>query len=386
MEREKIERRTFLGQTAGLVAGLSVASAGCARLAKEKPPADVSTIISYNPKMNYRRLGKTGLYVSEVSLGGHWKNRSGGRYWDRFSKDEVPQDVAKNRTEVVSACIDAGINMVDITTAAECCSYGLALKGRRDKFLVAADDHVLSIRHPEYRTVERQVVCVEECLRRLQMDYMDIWRPQAMMDGTNTDDELKVLVETFQKVHDQGKVRFLGISSHDRDFLKHVIETFPELQMIIFPCTAKTKARTAPSRPLKPEDVVEKDAGAGGKDFSTSIFDAVKKHDVGVVTIKPFSGGNLFPKPAEFPVLGAGAKTDHDLARLTLQCILVNDAISATVPGMTTVYEVENNAYASYTRTASLDWQDMKILMEATDRMWASLPDDYAWLRNWEWV
>jgi len=385
MGKDRIARRTFLGRSTALAAGLALAGASCAKAIRRKLPPTAS-IINYNPRMNYRRLGKTGVYVSEVSLGGHWKNRTGGRYWDSFERDEVPEDVAKNRTEIISACIDAGINMVDITTSAECCAYGLALRHRREKFMIAADDHILSIRNPANRAVEKQLFCVDQCLRRLNMNYMDVWRPQVMMDGSNTDDEINVLVETFQKVHEQGKARFLGISSHNRNFLKHIIETFPEFQMIIFPCTAKTKALTAGSPPPKREDVVEIEAGAGGKDLSTSIFDAVKKLNVGVVTIKPFSGGSLFPGSAQFPVLDPGSKEYHDVARLTLQCILVNDAISATVPGMTTVYEVQNNARASYARMASLDWGDAKKFTEAADRMWASLPEEYAWLRDWEWV
>mgnify|MGYP005849822113 CR=1 FL=1 len=137
--------------------------------------------------------------------------------------------------------------------------------------------------------------------------------------------------------------------------------------MVIFPCTAKTKVRTAASPPSRPDDVVEMDAGAGGKDFTTSIFDAVKKLDVGVVAIKPFCGGTLFPGKVQFPVMDSGSKDYHDLARLTLQCILVNDAITATVPGMTTVHEVQNNARASYERTASLEWGDIKRLTNDTD-------------------
>ena len=45
--------------------------------------------------------GKTGLMLSEISLGGHWRRRDGGRVWSFFAKDEVPEDVARNRIEVV---------------------------------------------------------------------------------------------------------------------------------------------------------------------------------------------------------------------------------------------------------------------------------------------
>jgi predicted aldo/keto reductase-like oxidoreductase len=380
MKKDKMERRAFLGRTAGMVTGTTLAASADASVAADKPAADTSKILNYHPEMKYRRLGKTDMHLAEVSLGGHWRNRGGGGHWGRFAKDEVPRDVAKNRTEVVSACIDAGINMVDITTAAECCSYGAALKGRREKFYVYADDHSLCIRNPENRTVAKQIYCVEECLRRLQMDYLDVWRPQAAMDGTNTDAEVEVLIEAFQKVHEQGKARFLGISSHERGFLQHVIETYPEFQMVVFPCTAKTKPKVDLSQPLTTDKVID------GNAQGTSIFETVKKNDVGVVTIKPFSAGGLFKEAKKFPIVGAGAKDDHDLARLTLQCILANDAITASVAGMSSVYEVENNAYASYTRTASLSWDDMKKLNEGTERMWASLPDDYKWLQDWEWV
>jgi hypothetical protein len=87
-----------------------------------------------------------------------------------------------------------------------------------------------------------------------------------------------------------------------------------------------------------------------------------------------------------FPVMGVGSKTENDLARLTLQCILANPSITATVPGLSTVYEVENAARASYTRQFGMAPADKQWLMEITDRQWANLPPDYAWLRDWEVV
>jgi hypothetical protein len=84
--------------------------------------------------------------------------------------------------------------------------------------------------------------------------------------------------------------------------------------------------------------------------------------------------------------MGVGSKTENDLARLTLQCIVSNPAITATVPGLSTVYEVENAARASYTRPLGMAAADREWLMEITERQWANLPQEYAWLRDWEVV
>jgi len=386
MNNDKISRRTFLRNTslaaAGTIAG-ALAGKGCTtgRLAK---PADTSKILNYHPKMGYRRLGKTGLMISEVSLGGHWKNREGGRYWDKFADEQVPADVAKNRAEIISACIDAGINYLDITTPAECLCYGVALKRRRSKMYVGADIHSLGPRKPERCNVKDQTHNVEECLRMLKTDYLDIWRPQAKMDGSNTDEEVVSLIETFQKLHKAGKVRHLGISSHSRPWFEHIIETFPEFEMLIFPCSAKTKVKGKP--PTK--DNIEEVNPGHGADQTQSIFQKVIKLDVGVVTIKPYFGGSLFKSYGEdkFPVMGVGRKEENDVARLTLQCILSNKAITATIPGLSTVYEVDNAARASYARRLAMSPADKQWLDKVTDEQWANLPTEYAWLRDWEVV
>ena len=386
MNNNKISRRTFMRNTSLIAAGtITGALAGkgctCGDIAK---PADTSKILNYHQKMGYRRLGKTNLMVSEVSLGGHWKNREGGRYWGKFANDQVPDDVAKNRTDVVSACIDAGINYLDITTPAECLCYGVALKGRREKMYVGADDYSLCVRNKDFCNVKAQTHNVEECLRRLQTDYIDIWRPQARMDGSSTDADVAVIIETFQKLHNQGKVRHLGISSHSRPWFEHIIESFPEFEMVIFPCSAKTKAKGA----LPTKNNVEEVNPGHGADQTQGIFQKALVRDVGIVTIKPYFGGSLFKSCGEdkFPVMGVGSKQENDLARLTLQCILANEAITATVPGLSTVYEVDNAVRASYTRPLAMAPADKDWLMRITDERWAALPREYAWLRDWEVV
>jgi len=381
MKKDGISRRDFMRTTSVAAAGtLAGALAGDGQAAMK----DTSKIINYNEKMHYRRLGKSNLMVSEVSLGGHWKNRNAGRYWDSFSNNEVPADVGKNRSEVISSCIDSGINYLDITTAAECLCYGVALKGRREKMIVGADIHNLGPRNSGYCNVKDQTRNVDTCLKHLQTDYLDIWRPQAKMDGSNTDAEVESLIETFEKLHKAGKVRHLGMSSHKRPWIEHILDKYPEFEMVIFPCSAKTREKgTAPVG----GNVLEVNPGHGS-DQTQSIFKTVIQRNVGIVTIKPFFGGSLFEScgKVKFPVMGVGSKTENDMARLTLQCIIANKAITATVPGLSTPYEVENAARASYTRPLGQSAAEKEWLKEITDRQWANLPADYEWLREWEVV
>ncbi len=382
MSNDGISRRDFMRNTSLAAAGtLAGALAGKGQAGTR---ARKSKIVNYNQKMHYRRLGKTNLMVSEVSLGGHWKNRNAGRYWDHFANEQVPDDVAENRGDVISACIEMGINYLDITTAAECLCYGVALKGRREKMIVAADIHNLGPRNPNFCNVKSQTHNVDTCLRLLQTDYLDIWRPQAKMDGSNTDAEVESLIETFAKVHKAGKVRHLGMSSHSRPWFEHVLEKYPEFEMVAFPCSAKTREKG--KAPIG-GNVQEVNPGYGS-DQTQSIFKTVLERNIGVVTIKPFFGGNLFQSYGKdkFPVMGVGSKVENDLARLTIQCILANKAITAAVPGLSTVYEVENAARASYTRPLGQTAAEYEWLMRITDERWAALPTEYEWLRDWEVV
>jgi hypothetical protein len=104
------------------------------------------------------------------------------------------------------------------------------------------------------------------------------------------------------------------------------------------------------------------------------------------VAIKPFLGGKLFKRKTKFPVDGPGTNEENDLARLTLRCILTNDTITATIPGLTTVHEVENAAKASYMRSIAMAQEQKDWVGQVTEDRWGALPREYAWLRQWEIV
>jgi aryl-alcohol dehydrogenase-like predicted oxidoreductase len=389
MNADKLSRRTFIRNTSAMSAA-TIAAALTTRThasagPRDRKSADTSKILNYNPKMGYRRLGKTNLVISEISLGGHWRapwrDRSGGWWWGQFAEEKVPDDVAKNRTEVVSRAIDCGVNYLDITGAEECLCYGAALKGRRARMIVGADDSKLCPRHDEYCNVKAQIHNVEECLRHIKTDHLDVWRVQAKMDGTNTDADVEVIIEAFGKLHKAGKARHLGVSSHSRPWAQHVIEKYPQVEMFIFPCTAKTRQKNTPATR---DNIEEVNAGYGPD--NKSVFQSLRDNNVGLVTIKPFFGGSLFKSHGK-PKLGVGSKEDNDLARLTLQCILnLDDAVTSVIPGLSTVYEVDNAARASYTRPLGQTAADRDWLERITDERWAALPQEYTWLRNWEIV
>ncbi|NQT15808.1 MAG: aldo/keto reductase [Planctomycetes bacterium] len=389
MNEHRLSRRTFIRNTSLMAVGSVAAGLAEENSAAGEPAGsiDTSKILNYNPQMGYRRLGKTGLLISEVSLGGHWVNREGVRYWIRFPQDVVPPDVAKNRIEVVSRCIDRGINFVDPVTYAELAAYGVSLQGRRDKMYVAASSDAMNPNRREHCTLDIQRANIDDCLKRLGTDYLDVWRPMFRQDGKHPDSDVEVCVEAFEKAHQQGKARWLGMSSHNRAFVQHVVEKFPQFSMVIFPYTAKSKVKTTDAESIDPARTVEVGTGDGlySGDTRKSIFAAVQKQDVGVVTIKPFAGGSLFRTKLTFGEMES-SEEDYERARLTLAYILCNPAITATIPGMSSIEEVDNNARASAERLAMFDRHGVEKLRASAEEMWASLPREYDWLRDWEWI
>ena len=134
MAGKQYSRRDFVRTSAAAAAG---AAAGMA--ASHLSAADKQKILNYNENMEYRPWSRTGPMVSAVCLGGHWKRldkvvpscNKGGRGWLSFDLDDP--GFRKNRHDVISKCIEVGINYVDACTVQECKAYAKALQGRRDK-------------------------------------------------------------------------------------------------------------------------------------------------------------------------------------------------------------------------------------------------------------
>ncbi|HUT32881.1 MAG TPA: aldo/keto reductase [Planctomycetota bacterium] len=357
MAERDMTRRGFVRATAGLAAGVAVA-------ARAEPEVDTKKILNYNPKMGYRRFGKSGVMISEVGLGGHWKNRDGGRYWASFAGDNPPPDVQMNRNEVWVKAAEMGINYYDITTAGEAAIYGRCAKQTGVKLHIGYSDHVLCMRNPANRTVEKLMVEIDAGLKRLMVDRMFLWRPQANMGGGHTKQELDNVLECFRKAKEQGKVEHLGMSTHNHAFVQQVIEQYGEHYggfVFMYTVTNEPKA-------------------------SASMFETLKKKDCGAIGLKPFHGNSFFSSVIR-DARKAGKEPDLNTAAITgLKKILEVPEMTCTIPGMTTVDEVENNVKASYERQKKLTQAERQYLAQIGADSLAHLPPDYAFIREQMYV
>ena len=150
------------------------------------------------------------------------------------------------------------------------------------------------------------------------------------------------------------------MSSHDRPWIAEAVKKYPQLEVIVTPYTADSKE--------KPTD---------------SMFGALKEKDVGFIGIKPFASGSVFKSRGQ-PDSPSKAE-DDERARMVLRYVLNCEVLTAAIPGLVTVDQVKNAAAAVKERR-QFDLAELEKYEEIKRDMWAQLPKEYDWLRDWEWV
>lgn len=152
--------------------------------------------------MHYRPLGKTGIQVSPYCLG--------AMMFGKLANSDHNECV-----RIIHKALDFGINFLDTADAYSSGEseeiVGKALKGRRDNVVLATKAFLPMGENPNQRGSSRRWLtrAVEDSLRRLQTDYIDLYQVHRPAPDTDVEETLSVLTDLMR----EGKVRAIGAST-----------------------------------------------------------------------------------------------------------------------------------------------------------------------------
>jgi len=251
--------------------------------------------MAQNGTIPTRPFGRSGAQVSVLGLGGHHLG-------------DAEDD--KTANEIVARAIDGGVTFFD-----NCWEYhrgksevwmGGALKGKRQQVFLMTKvcthgrDKDLALR------------MLEESLRRLQTDHLDLWQ----IHGVSFDNDAELFIrpngaaEALQQAKKEGKVRFVGFTGHkDPKIHLSMLNTgfpFDSVQM-----------------PLNPFD-------ATFRSFQKQVLPELHRRGIAVLGMKPLSGAG--------PAIKAGAITAQESLRYAMSL-----PVTVTITGMEKIDVVEQN-------------------------------------------
>src|SRR5271169_2384571 len=155
--------------------------------------------------MKFRKLGNTGLIVSEVALGSM-------QFGGKMNMGNLGQE---ETTRMVKQALNGGINFIDTADVYSLgeseALLGNALKGIRQEIVLAT-----KVRLPMAENFNRSGATrvnilreVEGSLRRLRTDYIDLYQVHGWDSNTPLEETLRTLDDLVR----QGKVRYIGLSN-----------------------------------------------------------------------------------------------------------------------------------------------------------------------------
>jgi predicted aldo/keto reductase-like oxidoreductase len=322
MSDRKLTRRDFLG------AGATGAAALMLGQGKSQAPADA-------PSMPTRPLGLTGHDVKLFSLGGQ-------ATLERPEKHD-------EAIAIINHAIDLGVNYID--TAA---SYGNAFGGypvsqthigevmasRRDEVFLATKTHK--------RTRDDSLVLLEESLRLLQTDHLDLWQIHNVKDLYQLDQVFAPggAIEALEEAKDDGTVSFLGITGHfDPHVLVRGINRYPFDTVLMA------------LNPADPHNLP----------FAQTVLPLAKQKQMGVIGMKIPGRGRLF-RPD-----GVNSMSD------AMGYVLSLPGVSTVIIGCDDVAQVTDNVSIATSFAPFADHE-----MERLENLTASYHEDAAWFKRKE--
>jgi aryl-alcohol dehydrogenase-like predicted oxidoreductase len=228
--------------------------------------------------VQYRTLGKTGLRVTAVGYG----------------------TMITSDPSVIARAVDMGINYFDTAR-----NYqnghnermvGAALGARRKQIFLASKSNDNPATGPGI------LAEIETSLKELNTDYLDVWHLHGLDKPADISDEL---VEAERQAQKQGKVRFIGVSTHN---LPAIVDRVIEARI----------------------EVVQAPYNFASTASYTAAIDKLHKAGVGVIAMKVMAKGARRGRP-------------ESSASAALKWAIKNPAIATAVPSMTDIGQLEAN-------------------------------------------
>jgi len=213
--------------------------------------------------MQHRRLGSTGVWVSELCLGTMMFGE-----WGTQDHDES--------IRIIHRALDAGITFIDtadVYSQGESeVIVGKALAGRRDDIVLATKAFMPMSDDPNHRGSSRRWIIreVENSLRRLDTDRIDLYQIHRWDPATDLDETLGALSDL---VH-QGKIRYFGHST--------------------FPASAIVEAQWTAQRRNRERFVTEQPTySILTRGIENDVLPTCQRYGMGVLSYSPLAGGWL---------------------------------------------------------------------------------------------
>ena len=159
--------------------------------------------------MDYRSLGRSGLKVPALSFGAGTFGGSGPLFSNWGNSDAI------EARRLVDICLDAGVNLFDTadvySNGASEEVLGEAIKGRRDAVLISTKTGLPMGDGPNDAGSSRfrLLRSVDDALKRLQTDYIDLLQLHAFDAAT----PIEEVLSTLDMLVRSGKVRYVGVSN-----------------------------------------------------------------------------------------------------------------------------------------------------------------------------
>lgn len=232
--------------------------------------------------MHYRILGRTGLRVSEIGLGGEWFNGL----------------TAEESRAIIDTALEHGINYIDIfmPQAPTRDNLGLALKGRREQFFIQG--HLCTVyedgQYTRTRDIEKTKRSFCDLLDRLHTDYIDI----GMIHYVDSEGDFHTvfdgpILEYAKELKEQGIIRHIGMSSHNPHIaLKAVQSGFIDVLMFSINPAYDMEASDTDIYDLMEFKGLEK-SGLVVDEARQKLYSACEASGVAITVMKPLGAGTL---------------------------------------------------------------------------------------------